>query len=454
MKPESLEQNVKRQALAWTTGGIIFTLCLTGSLSLFLMFQDAAREVETISASAIASGRTEILSGDVRAIELRFRKNLGLKPNDRLLFLDQNRAAWVGDLREESLSSCADPTPCRLWLKQRIVFEKPIYFDDEGRHLWGYLHIEKAAQTDWPLVLGVALAVILGMLIQGFGAYRNTMKSIREVSSTLTAWAKKISENPKDQSEYSKVPFSEITPVGNALLGMKDYIVALESQAREQGALVTLRGIGHDILNPVARMKRLLGLLEAQGGTNPETLANIRTNLKRLSSYAEQLKLIYKRQLGEITDNPSTSDVAKEVRELASELLTDPEAIEKRIRFQVDAESSCVSPIPAPALSRLIENLCSNSIHASPEGSTLTLKVESKGDRVSILVSDEGDGIPTELQTRIFEADFTTKGNKGTGLGLFVVKQVCEQYGGKIAVSSSKSGTAFTLDFPRVEVSP
>ena len=92
MKPESLEQNVKRQALAWTTGGIIFTLCLTGSLSLFLMFQDAAREVENLSASALASGRTEILSGDVRATELRFRKNLGLKPNDRLLFLDQNRA--------------------------------------------------------------------------------------------------------------------------------------------------------------------------------------------------------------------------------------------------------------------------------------------------------------------------------------------------------------------------
>lgn len=454
MKPESLEQNIKRQVLTWTTSGIIFTLCLTGSLSLFLMFQDAAREVETLSASAIASGRTEILSGDIRATELRFRKNLGLKQNDRLLFLDPNRVPWVGDLRKESLSSCSDPTPCRMWLKRRIIFEKPIYFDDEGQHLWGYLHIEKAAQTDWPLVLGVALAVILGMLIQGFGAYRNTMRSIGEVSSTLTAWAKKISENPKDQSEYYKVPFSEIVPVGNALLGMKDYIIALEAQAREQGALITLRGIGHDILNPVARMKRLLGLLEAQGVADPATLANLSSNLKRLSSYTEQLKLIYRRQLGEGTDAAATSDVAKEVRELASELLTDPDAIEKRIRIQVDADLPCISPIPAPAISRLIENLCSNSIHASPEGSRLLLKVEPKDNRVSILVSDEGGGIPPEIQARIFEADFTTKGNKGTGLGLFVVKQVCEQYGGKITVSSSSGGTAFTLDFPLLEVGP
>lgn len=354
MKPESLEQNVKRQALGWTTGGIIFTLCLTGSLSLVLMFQDAAREVETLTTSAIASGRTEILSGDVRSTELRLRKNFGLKLNDRLLFLDQNRAPWVGDLRQEPLSPCSISTPCRLWLKQRIVLERPIYFDDEGKHLWGYLHIEKEARPNWSLILGVALAVIVGMLIQGFGAYHNTMKSIRTVSSVLTAWAKKISENPRDQSDYFNVPFSEIEPVGNALLGMKDYIDALEIQAREQGALITLRGIGHDILNPVARMKRILGLLEVEKQSNPENLANLRANLKRLSSYAEQLKLIYKRQMGEVNDTTSTADVAKEVRELASELLTDPEAIEKGLKVQVDAEEPCVSRIPAPALSRIV----------------------------------------------------------------------------------------------------
>jgi signal transduction histidine kinase len=234
---------------------------------------------------------------------------------------------------------------------------------------------------------------------------------------------------------------------------MKDYITALETNAREQGALVTLRGIGHDILNPVARMKRILGVLEVERQSNPENLANLRANLKRLSSYAEQLKLIYKRQIGETNNSNSTADVAKEVRELASELLSDPEAIEKGLKLQIDAEQSCLSPIPAPALSRIVENLCANGIQASPEGATLSLMVEPKGDRVSILVRDEGSGIPLELQAKIFEPDFTTKGNKGTGLGLFVVKQICEQYGGRITFSSSKSGTSFNLDFPRVEVS-
>lgn len=453
MKAESLEQNVKRQAFAWTTAGIAFTLCLTGSLSLFLMFKDTERQVETLSTSAIASERTDILSGDVRSTELRLRKNFSIGPNEKLLFLDQKRAPWVGNLNQEALSPCAGDAPCRQWLNQRIVLEKPIFFDDEGKHLWGYLHIEKEAKANWPLILGVALAVVVGMLFQGIGAYYNTLKSIRAVSAVLAAWAKKISENPKDQSAYSQVPFTEIAPVGRALHGMKDYIDALESNAREQGALTALRGIGHDILNPVARMKRLLGLLEVEKKSNPENLASLRANLKRLSGYAEQLKLIYKRQMGEVNVAIPTADVAKEVRELASELLTDPEAIEKGLKLQVEADVSCVSRIPAPALSRIVENLCANGIHASPEGATLSLKVESNGDRVFILVRDEGSGIPNELQSKIFEPDFTTKGNKGTGLGLFVVKQICEQYGGSIAFSSDKCGTSFTLDFPRAEVS-
>lgn len=454
MKPESLEQNVKRQALGWTTGGIIFTLFLTGSLSLFLMFKDAEREIETLTASAIASGRTEILSGDVRSTELRLRKNLGIKSSDKLLFLDQARAPWVGDLKQQSLFPCPTETPCRLWLEQRIILEKPIYFDEEGKHLWGFLHVEKEARANWSLILGVAFAVVVGMLFQGIGAYYNTLKSIRAVSAVLAAWAKKISENPKDQSSYSQAPFTEIAPVGNALHGMKDYIDALENNAREQGALVTLRGISHDILNPVARMKRILGVLEVEKRSNPESLANLRANLKRLSSYAEQLKLIYKRQIGEADDSTPTVDVAKEVRELASELLADPEAIEKGLKLRVEAEQSCGSRIPAPALSRIVENLCSNGIHASPEGATLSLKVEPNGDRVSILVRDEGSGIPEKLYAKIFEPNFTTKGNKGTGLGLFVVKQICEQYGGRITFSSGRGGTSFALDFPRVEVSP
>jgi PAS domain S-box-containing protein len=72
-----------------------------------------------------------------------------------------------------------------------------------------------------------------------------------------------------------------------------------------------------------------------------------------------------------------------------------------------------------------------------------------KHDRVIVEVSDTGPGIPADVLPRIFDAFFTTKASEGTGLGLPVVKEIVESYGGKLTVSSTVGvGTTFTFDLP------
>lgn len=298
------------------------------------------------------------------------------------------------------------------------------------------------------MVLAIVLAVVSGALFQGLGIYFKVSRSVHKISETLARWAQGLSANPKNQSAYGLAPFTEIEPIGRALSGLKLEIDSLEQAARNQGALTTLRGIGHDILNPVARMKRLLGTLEMARDTDPDVLAKLRANVKRLSSYAEQLKLIYKRQTGETAALIPSINVSKEVRSLAAELLTDPELIEKNLRLEVSAVDGSEVRIPAPALSRIVENLCSNSIQASLQGGVVNLSVSARDNLVSINVDDAGPGIPSEHQDKIFEPDFSTKMSKGTGLGLFVVKQISEQYGGKVSFSSRPGSTSFTLTFP------
>lgn len=454
MKPESLASNIKRKAFFWTLAGVALTLALGGLLSFGLMLRDTVEKAKTEAASAVSMDRTDLLGGtDVRALELSLRKQFGIKDGEQLLFLDENRKPWVGDLKSVSLLSCQSDSPCRNWANQKIAFEKPIYFDDEGKKVWGYLHIERKVEANWALIVSIALAVIVGAFCQALGLYLGTRRSIQQVSGTLHDWAERLSANPKGGGQYYAAPFVEIEPIGAALSGLKAEIDALEHTARQQGALTTLRGVGHDILNPVARMKRLLGLLEPAQGAEAEYVASLRANLKRLSGYAEQLKLIYKRQSGEEVDTAPVTDVSREIRELARELLGDPETIEKNLKLEVEILDGCQVKIPAPALGRLIENLCSNSIHASLEGATVRLKVASSGNSVSIHVEDTGGGIPAECQEKIFEPNFTTKANRGTGLGLYVVKNVCEQYGGRVSFLSKPGATAFTLEFPKIEVS-
>ena len=68
-----------------------------------------------------------------------------------------------------------------------------------------------------------------------------------------------------------------------------------------------------------------------------------------------------------------------------------------------------------------------------------------------VRIGDSGCGIPPENMNAIFEPFFTTKGEKGTGIGLWVIKGIVEKAGGKIAVRSSttgKKGTCFTIFLP------
>jgi signal transduction histidine kinase len=108
-------------------------------------------------------------------------------------------------------------------------------------------------------------------------------------------------------------------------------------------------------------------------------------------------------------------------------------------------------------LKQVLSNLISNAIDAVPGGGEVAVSARAvqKGDEIAveIVVADNGSGIPPAHIERIFEPFFTTKKDVGTGLGLWVTKEIVERYGGTIDVEPRNGadppvGTAFTVQLP------
>jgi two-component system, NtrC family, sensor kinase len=104
---------------------------------------------------------------------------------------------------------------------------------------------------------------------------------------------------------------------------------------------------------------------------------------------------------------------------------------------------------------QLLSNLVVNARDSMPSGGKLIIRTKevlsSSGSHtgISLIVADTGTGIPAELQKSMFEPFVTTKGEKGTGLGLWIVKGVVENHNGRINVRSRVGkGTIIRLLFP------
>jgi PAS domain S-box-containing protein len=107
---------------------------------------------------------------------------------------------------------------------------------------------------------------------------------------------------------------------------------------------------------------------------------------------------------------------------------------------------------------QVLNNLVSNAIDSMPMGGRLLLRSREATDwktgrkGIAMTVADTGKGISAETRARIFEAFFTTKGNQGTGLGLWISSEILERHGGCLHLRSSQSaerhGTVFSVFLP------
>ena len=122
--------------------------------------------------------------------------------------------------------------------------------------------------------------------------------------------------------------------------------------------------------------------------------------------------------------------------------------------FELDAPESLIVDCDASRLRQVLVNLLDNAVKYSPDGGTITVMVRPAHGNVIIEVSDPGIGVPVEARERIFEKFFRVdpemqRGVGGSGLGLYISRELVERMGGRLRVrTSSGRGSTFAVELP------
>jgi PAS domain S-box-containing protein len=212
--------------------------------------------------------------------------------------------------------------------------------------------------------------------------------------------------------------------------------------------------IAHEINNPLAAVTNLLYLADQQVQT-PELkklIGAAQDELARVSQITTHTLRFYRQ---------SSSRTYLDIRDLFESVLALNRAqirnsgIAARIARLDSRPLFCYEG----ELRQIVLNIVSNALDAMKKGGTLVLSSReatrwSTGQQgVRIIIADNGPGMDKETLPRIFEPFFSTKGILGTGLGLWIAKDLVEKNGGSIRVHSrnrqNMHGSAFTLFFPR-----
>ncbi len=150
-------------------------------------------------------------------------------------------------------------------------------------------------------------------------------------------------------------------------------------------------------------------------------------------------------------DSQSKEEVGlREVAEDVLKLVSSEFEMKKIVVADFSINGECINA-NRRQVEEIFFNLMMNACQAMGEGGgALGLHVSQPNDKVIVEISDSGPGIPKENLNRIFEPFYSTKAEKGTGLGLYITKQLVERNGGKISVKSKPGqGTTFALEFKR-----
>lgn len=256
------------------------------------------------------------------------------------------------------------------------------------------------------------------------------------VALYLALYKRRIHSN-----EYIVIIVIIITTFLNSIISIRDsyYLFQTERQkrfledtlARVEDLNFILREQRHDFLN---HLQVVHGLIEMDEYSEVKNyIEKIYADIQKISNFLK-------------TSNPAVNALLQ-----AKNLYAQKRGISVNLHISSRLEKL---PMPGWELCRVLGNIIDNAIDALElvnSDKILSIEISEDIKSFNFKITDNGIGIPDNIQKQIFERGFTTKGDNGQGIGLSISKRIIVKHKGSIDVTSNAEGTVFEFSIPRIE---
>jgi signal transduction histidine kinase len=189
--------------------------------------------------------------------------------------------------------------------------------------------------------------------------------------------------------------------------------------------------------------------LDAFAVGNLTTTDDIQQLMRSMKLSAEQMRKLLSSITGITrTDERRPCQLLEAVQQACD--LFETSLLQRKINIRIAVDKHLMLDVPFSIATLALANLISNAKDAMPKGGEIRIDAEANRDMVLCRVIDQGHGIPTKIQHRVFDIGLTTK--SGTGWGLYLTKRSLQENRSNIELTrTSNEGSIFTIHFPMSE---
>jgi signal transduction histidine kinase len=289
------------------------------------------------------------------------------------------------------------------------------------------------------IVVGGLLAILLALAVGTYFA-RLVAERVRQIEDA----ARKIA----DGDFATQIPVDNSGQLGQlarTFNEMQRRLAELDSARKK-----FIANASHELRTPVFSLGGFIELLEEEDPSpeeRAEFLRTMRDQIERLTKLTSDLLKLSQLDAGGVVLKTRVVDLNSLARDVAREF--GPRADLRGSRLELRTPERPVQTFAdADRVRQIIRILLDNALTHTPEGTGVTVTTYTVNRRAELTVSDDGPGIPQRLQGRVFERFYTADSAGGSGLGLAIAYELAQRMEGRVALSSSRRFTAFTLDLP------